>query len=197
GEYTSKAPFRSVARMTPDAHETGPAFTAARSEREMWAASGHSGRYQLDPEHGSIQASSLAVPGPAKAPIQAAGNLLVATFLDRELGGTALLGIDPESAAVAWKTVVGSAWPTDLAPLGASAGLSTLGRDGREVVINPEQAAKGGFVVLPVPRVGAFTLPSGLRLRLERDPSGGRGPDRAPSSPGPRGAPPPPPPDGP
>jgi hypothetical protein len=154
--------------MTPDANETGPAFVLARSEREMWAASGHSGRYKLDPEHGSIQASPMGVPGPAKAPIQVAGNVLVATFQDRDLGGTALLGIDPESAAIAWKTVLGSSWPTDLAPSGSSAGLSTLGRDGREVLISPEQAARGGFVVLPVPRPGAFTLPAGLRLRLDR-----------------------------
>jgi outer membrane protein assembly factor BamB len=36
------------------------------------------------------------------------------------------------------------------------------------VHISPEQAARGGFVVLPVPRPGAFTLPAGLRLRLDR-----------------------------
>ena len=168
GEYGSKSPFRSVAKMTPDAHVTGPAFALARSERELWSASGHSGRYLLDPEHGAIQTSPFAVPGPAKAPIQAAGKVLVATFQDRELGGTALLGIDTESAAVLWKTVVGSAWPTALTPSAESGGLSTLGQDGREVLITPQQATRGGFVVVPVSRPGAFTLPSGLRLRVER-----------------------------
>jgi outer membrane protein assembly factor BamB len=167
GEYGSKSPFRSVAKMTPDAKVTGPAFALARSERELWSASGHSGRYLLDPEHGVIQMSPFAVPGPAKAPIQTAGKVLVASFQDRELGGTALLGIDSESTAVLWKTVVGSAWSTALAPSGMSGGLSTLGPDGREVLITPEQSTQGGFVVATIPRPGAFTLPSGLRLLVE------------------------------
>jgi outer membrane protein assembly factor BamB len=169
GEYTSKAPFRSVAKLSPDAHATGPAFALARSERELWAAAGHSGKFLLDPEHDSIQPTPLGVPGAAKGPIQSAGNVLVATFQDRELGGTALVGIDPESGVITWKTVVGSAWPTELAASGDGGGLSTLGHDGREVTIAPEQAAKGGFVELPAPRPGAFALPSGLRLRFERD----------------------------
>ncbi len=169
GEYTSKSPFRSVAKLSPDAHATGPAFALARSEREMWAASGHSGKFVLDPEHGSIQPTPLGVPGPARAPIQVAGNTLVPTFHDRELGGTALLGIDPESGVVTWKTVVGSAWPAELDASGETGSLSTLSRDGREVTIAPEQGARGGFVELPVPRPGAFALPAGLRLRFQRD----------------------------
>lgn len=169
GEYGSKSPFRSVAKMTPDERETGPAYALARSERELWSASGHTGRYQLDPEHGTIQVSPLTAPGPAKAPIQVAGKVLVAAFEDRDLGGTALLGIDPDAATLSWKTVVGSAWSTELTPSSDPPGLSTLGRDGREVVVTPQQAARGGFVTLPVPRPGAFTLPSGLRLRVERD----------------------------
>jgi outer membrane protein assembly factor BamB len=178
GEYTNKTPFRSVAKLSPDAHATGPAFALARSEREMWAAAGHSGKFLLDPEHGSIQVTPLGVPGPAKAPIQAAGNVIVATFQDRDLGGTALLGLDPESGVVAWKTVVGSAWPTELVVSADGGGLSTLGRDGREVTITSQQVARGGFVELPVPRPGAFALPSGLRLRFEPSP-GGPDPARA------------------
>ncbi len=169
GEYGSSTPFRSVARLTPDASTSGPAFAMARSEREMWAASGHSGRFVLDPEHGSIQPFPLPGPGPAQAPIQRVGNRIVATFLDRDLDGTALWGIDPESGVVAWKTVVGSAWHAPLSPSGESGALSTIGRDGREVTIAPEQAARGGFVVLPMPGPGAFSLPSGLKLRLVRD----------------------------
>ena len=169
GEYGNKSPFRSVAKMTPDARETGPAFALARSERELWSASGHSGRYMLDPEHGTIQMSPFPVPGPARAPLQSAGKFLVATFHDRELGGTALLGIDPDSATVAWKTVVGSAWTTEPALVGESGDLSTLGRDGREVLVKAQQSARGGFVVLPISRPGAFTLPSGLHLKVERD----------------------------
>jgi outer membrane protein assembly factor BamB len=169
GEYGSKTPFRSVARLTPDAAASGPAFALARSEREMWAASGHSGKFMLDPEHGLIQPTPMRGPGPAQAPFQRAGQTIVATFLDRALEGTALWGIDPESGAVAWKTVVGSAWPTSLLPVGESGPLSTIGRDGREVTITPELAARGGFVELPMPAPGAFALPPGLRLRLERD----------------------------
>jgi outer membrane protein assembly factor BamB len=169
GDYASKTPFRSVAKLTPDDAASGPAFALARSEREMWAASGHTGKFVLDPERGSIQPSPAAAPGPATAPFQRAGGTLVATFQDRRLDGTALWGIDPESGGIAWKTVVGSAWPTSLARAGESGVLSALGSDGREFNVTPEQAARGGFVVLPVPRPGAFALPPGLRLRWERD----------------------------
>jgi outer membrane protein assembly factor BamB len=169
GEYGSKSPFRSVAKMTPDDRETGPAFALARSERELWSASGHAGRYMLDPEHGTIQASPITVPGPASAPIQPAGKMLVAAFQDDELGGTALVGLNPDEAIVSWKTVVGSSWSTEVMASSSPVGLSTLGRDGREVSVTPQQAARGGFVVVPAPRPGAFTLPPGLRLRLERE----------------------------
>src|SRR5262249_522892 len=150
----------------PDDHETGPAFALARSERELWSASGHTGRYMLDPEHGTIQVSPITAPGPARAPIQTAGKVLVATFQDDELGGTALLGLDPNAAAISWKTVIGSAWSTEVMASSDPVGLSTLGRDGHEARITPQQAARGGFVALPAPRPGAFTLPSGLRLRI-------------------------------
>ena len=41
--------------------------------------------------------SPLAQPGPALAPIQTAGKLVVMTFQDQETGGVALWGIDPET----------------------------------------------------------------------------------------------------
>jgi outer membrane protein assembly factor BamB len=170
GDYASKLPFRSVARITADARPSGPAFALARSERELWTASGRPGQFQLDLEHGSIEPkASLPVPGPALAPLQALKNLVVATFEDRESGGVALWGIDPESGTVVWKTVVGAAWPTPLSPSLDSSGLTTIGRDGREVLISPEQMSQGGFVVVPLPRPGEFALPVGERLRLERD----------------------------
>ena len=34
------------------------------------------------------------------------------TFQDQETGGVALWGIDPETGAIAWKTIVGAPWPT-------------------------------------------------------------------------------------
>ena len=54
GDYASKSPFRSLARLNPDASASGPAFGLAGSERELWLGAGRSGRYELDPERGEI-----------------------------------------------------------------------------------------------------------------------------------------------
>jgi len=168
GDYDSKAPFRSVARLTADAKSTGPAFALARSDRELWVASGHAGRYQLDLERGSIEPKTpLAQPGPALAPIQTVGNLIVLTFQDRETGGVALWGIEPETGAVVWQTVVGAPWSTSLAPVAGSGALTLIARDGEQVLIGEEQLARGGFVVQKMPRPGQFALPEGLRLSVE------------------------------
>ena len=68
GDEASKNPFRSVARMTADAVASGPAFALARSERELWVASGHSGKLILDPERATIEVkTNLGQPGPALA----------------------------------------------------------------------------------------------------------------------------------
>jgi outer membrane protein assembly factor BamB len=172
GDYASKAPFRSVARLTADATATGPAFALARSDRELWVASAHSGRFELDPERGTIEPRTPIVqPGPALAPIQVAGHLLVMTFQDLQTGGVALWGIDPETSTIAWKTVVGSPWTTPLeAPNGAE-GLTILTRDGREVPLSQDQVVQGGFLQQAMPRPGEFALPAGLRVRLS---SGGK-----------------------
>ena len=144
---------------------TGPAFALARSERELWSASGHSGRYLLDPEHGSHP--DVALRGTRARRRRRSRPPARSWWPPSRTASSAALrswGIDSESAAVVWKTVVGSAWPTALSPSAESGGLSTLGQDGREVLITPEQATRGGFVVVPVSRPGAFTLPAGLRL---------------------------------
>ncbi|MGO9916759.1 MAG: PQQ-binding-like beta-propeller repeat protein [Isosphaeraceae bacterium] len=168
GDYTTKEPFHSVARLTADATSTGPAFALARSERELWIASGHPGLIALDPERESITPkSSFAPPGPALQPIQAAGNIVVATFRDRPTGGVALLGLDAETGALAWKTIVGAPWPTPLGVSADSKALLTIGRDGRELAISTDQIDRGGFVVVGLPKPGDFTLPSGTRLSLE------------------------------
>jgi outer membrane protein assembly factor BamB len=169
GDYAGKTPFRSVARLTPDASPTGPAFAIARSERELWVASGHPGKFALDLEHGGIQPTGLTVPGPALAPIQSTGKLIVATFQDRQSGGVALWGIEPESINVLWKTVIGAPWPAPLSQSADSLGLTTYGRDGQDVPISSEQLSRGGFVVMGTPRPGELTLPPGLCLRVERD----------------------------
>jgi len=168
GDYASKTPFRSVARLTADDTPSGPAFAVARSDRELWVASGHAGRYELDLERGAIeQKASLAQPGPALAPIQAAGKLIVLTFQDQESRGAALWGIEPESGSIVWKTVVGSPWPTPLSATAGGDGLEMIARDGRDVRISQDELARGGFLVQTPPRRGDFALPPGQRLRFE------------------------------
>ena len=135
GDYTNKAPFRSIAKLTADTAASGPAFGVARSDRELWVASGHSGRFDLDPEKGAIEPRSPIVqPGPAMAPIQKAGKLVVMTFQDQQSGGVALWAIDPDTNAIVWKTIVGAPW---VATPRASTGdeLSVMARDGREVIL--------------------------------------------------------------
>jgi len=170
GDYATKEPFRSIARLTADATSTGPAFALARSERELWVASGHPGLIALDPERESIVPKSTFVqPGPALQPIQAAGNIVVATFRDRPTGGVAILGLDAETGALVWQTIVGAPWPTPLEVSGDSTTLLTIGRNGRELAISTEQIDRGGFAVVALPKPGDFTLPAGTRLRLELD----------------------------
>ena len=116
GDYASKTPLHSLARLDPDAAASGPAFGLALSERELWLGAGRSGRYELDPERGQItRRTSLSQPGPAVAPLQATGRRVVLTFQNPETGGTALFGLDTASGSVAWQTVLGAAWPTPLA----------------------------------------------------------------------------------
>jgi tetratricopeptide (TPR) repeat protein len=167
GDYANKAPFRSLARLAADSVASGPAFALARSDRELWVASGHSGRFDLDLERGAIEPRSPIVqPGPAVAPIQKAGKFVVMTFQDQQNGGLALWAIDPDSNTVAWKTVVGTPWLASPAA-GAGDSLSVIARDGREVLLKADLIARGGFVVEEAPKPGAFSLPTGQRLRLD------------------------------
>lgn len=108
--------FETVARLAADSRASGPAYALARSDRDLWVESGHSGRFELDAEHGKIAAkASLAQPGLALAPIQTAGRLVVMTFQDQETSGVALFGIDSETGVIAWKTIVAAPgrhrWP--------------------------------------------------------------------------------------
>jgi len=170
GDFASKEPFHSIARLAADATATGPAFAWARSERELWVASGHSGLIALDPERESITPKSTFVqPGPALQPIQAVGNFVVATFRDRSTGGVAIVGLDAENGSLAWQTIVGAPWPTPLGISADSSALETIGPDGRELAISTEQIERGGFVVVTLPKPGDFKLPGGKRLRLDLD----------------------------
>jgi outer membrane protein assembly factor BamB len=180
GDYASKTPLHSLARLAPDASSSGPAFGWAPSERELWLAAGRSGRYQLDPERGEITARlSLGQTGPAMAPLQPAGRHVVLTFQDPESGGTSLIGLDPAAGSVAWRTVLGAPWPTPLGRTPGGDALSTIGRTGRDALISAQQLDAGGFVTLPLPRPGEPRVPTGRVLTLE-----GEGPEVTVIAPG-------------
>ena len=168
GAYGEKTPFRPIAKMNPDAFPTGPAFPLARSERELWVGSGRSGRYELDPEAGKVTATwTLAAAGPAVFPPQVAGKLLVLSQQHTEGPGVALWGIEPESGAVKWRTVLGARWPS---PPSVNAGgdqLVALGIDGNLLSLSQEMLAKGGFVTGLFPKPGGFRVPSSALTRLE------------------------------
>ncbi len=167
GDYTNKAPFHSLSKLTADSVSSGPAFGLARSDRELWVASAHSGRFDLDLEKGTIDPHTpIAQPGPALQPIQKAGKLVVMTFQDRASGGVALWAIDTDTSGIVWKTIVGAPWPVRPSA-GSGRRLSLIGRDGREVVLDADRISKGGFLIESVPRPGEFSLPAGRRLRFE------------------------------
>ena len=91
------------------------------------------------------------------------------TFHDDDTAGVALWGIDSETGAIAWKTIVAAPWPT--APLGltGSDDLAMICRDGREIRIAAQQIGRGGFVIEAIPQPGEFALPAGRRVRVEAD----------------------------
>ena len=168
GAYGEKTPFRPIARMNPDPFPSGPAFPLARSERELWVGSGRSGRYELDPEGGKVTASwTLATAGPAMFPPQVAGKLLVLSQQNTEGPGVALWGIEPESGAVKWRTVLGAPWPSPPSVNAAGGQLVALGIDGHLLKLSREMLAKGGFVTGLFPKPGGFRVPASALTRLE------------------------------
>jgi outer membrane protein assembly factor BamB len=170
GSYEEKNPFRPLAKIEPDARTSGPAFALAKSERELWVASGRSSRYDLDAEQGTLKAGwALADAGPALAPVQAAGPLMVLTQQFTEGPGVALWGVDPKSGSIVWKTVLGTPWPLPLAEAREGEGLTTLSVDGRAVAVTRSQLAAGGFLEVRLPRAGSFRLPQGRLRRLDGD----------------------------
>lgn len=164
GAYGSKDPLRPIAKIAPDANPSGPAFALARSERELWVGSGRSGRYELLADGGKLNASwTLAEAGPALAPPQTAGPLLVLTQQYTEGPGVALWGIDPPTGGVRWRTVLGTPWPSPPTP--EADHFATLGLDGKPLSISRDLLHKGGFVTTTFPKPGNLSLtPGSTRL---------------------------------
>ena len=170
GSYEAKDPFRLVARINPEAAPLGPAFALARSEHELWLASGRSARHELDAERGTIATPwPLGEAGPALAPLQMAGPWMVLTHQDTEMPGVVLWGVDPASGAVRWRTVLGSPWPVALAEDPDRQELTTFGLDGRKLTLSPSRLASGGFIESSVPGPGRFRLPPGPLHRLDAE----------------------------
>ena len=168
GAYGEKNPFRPLAKMNPDPTPSGPAYPVARSEKELWVASGRSARYELNPEGGKVAASwTLGAAGPALFPPQIAGKLLVLSQQNTEGPGVSLWGVEPESGAVKWRTVLGSPWPSPPEPNATGDQLVTLGFDGHELRLSREMLSKGGFVTSVLPRPGGFRVPASALATVE------------------------------
>lgn len=172
GDYGAKDPFRLIARVPPDAAPSGPAFPLTRSERELWVGSGRSGRYELDPEAGKLTpAWTLAEAGPALAPPQTAGSLLVLSQQNLDGPGVALWGVEPKTGVVRWRTVLGTAWTTPPEGGGGSGqggdALNALGVDGALIALPHARLRKGGFVTSTLPKPGGFRLPPGAASRVD------------------------------
>ena len=170
GDYASVKPFKSVSRLNVDLKANGPVYAIARSERELWAASANSGRFDLETERGTLAVRfGLNQTGPAVAPIQVSGRVLVLSFMDPSTMGTALWAIDPETGSIAWRTILGARWMT--APRwtgeGDAARLVSLGLDGRPVEIGRKQIDAGDSIDLRIPRSGEFSFPAQRFTPLE------------------------------
>ena len=165
-----EGPFRPLARTRPRRRSLGPGVRArARSERELWVASGRSARLVLDAENGKLAAAwTLAEAGPALAPPQLAG---AAARPDpaghrgpgrRTLGSRAGLGLGP--LADRPRARPGGS-PRHRGARGDA--LVTLGEDGRALALSRDRLTAGGFVEVPLPKPGGTRLPPGPLVRLE------------------------------
>ncbi|WP_435016843.1 PQQ-binding-like beta-propeller repeat protein [Tundrisphaera sp. TA3] len=161
GLYDAKAPFSPIARIPPAADAAGPSFVVPRGDREVWVASGLSGRYELDPERGRLQAAwTLGAAGPALLAPRIYGRTAVLTQQDARAPGASIWGVDAATGSVLWRTVVGAAWP--IAPVDSPTGdgVSALGANGKAITLGADRLRAGGFVEQPLPRAGAPELPA-------------------------------------
>lgn len=160
GAETERQPFQKIAELPPDAAASGPAFAFARTEREVWIATGtRLARLDLSPERGRIQATWTSVEaGPAMAPVQIAGRTAVFTQNSRERRGVTVWGVDSTQGGILWRTELGAAWALSPAADRGAGNLETLDLDGRPLVLPNALLASGGFVERPLPPPGTPPL---------------------------------------
>jgi hypothetical protein len=167
GTYEERDPLRPLARTSPDADASGPAFALARSERELIVGSGRSTRLELGAENGTIKAAwTLAEAGPAVAPPQIAGDLLVLSQQATEGPGVALWGVEPAAGTVRWRTILGTPWRTAPVQAPGGDGFVTLAEDGATLELTRDRLAAGGFVTTLLPKPGVTRLPPGPLVRI-------------------------------
>jgi TolA-binding protein/outer membrane protein assembly factor BamB len=168
GGYAEREPVKLIARRTAEAAASGPGYPKAPNARELWLSSSQTARYDLDADSQQIRERwTLRKAGPALAPIQVADRLIVLTHQYTEGVGVALWGVDPDTGAEVWRTVLGVPWTVEPAPEPKGGGVATLLADGRPITVTFDQMAKGGFVEQPLPKPGESYLPTGPLRRLE------------------------------
>ena len=170
GLYDSPDPLKLLARLNPDNDPSGPAYAFAKSDRELWVGSGRTSRLNLVPETAKLEpAWSIGNLGPAVAPIQEAGKLVVFAHQAIKSPGLSLRGVDPNNAQVVWHTILGAPFPVGLEPSADGSGLRTLGPTGEPIAIPATLAKAGGFVEGAIPPPGGFSLPPSGDLWLPID----------------------------
>jgi outer membrane protein assembly factor BamB/TolA-binding protein len=170
GLYDAKTPFTTIARAAPSLENEGPAFPRAKTDRDFWLASSHSGRFELDLERGRFTSAwTLGEAGPALAPPQAFDKLLILTQQHGDGPGTSLWGVEAASGQVRWRTVLGSPWPVGMVGSSTGDALTTLAADGRNLSLDASSLKAGGFIEQQLPRPGTFRLPAAILQRLDVD----------------------------
>ncbi len=168
GSPDSRRPLTLIASTVPNARPSGPAYSRARSEKEMWLSASRMGRFDLAAEQAQIVPTWVTESvGTSLGPIQVAERLGVLTHQYRDKPGVALWGMNFADRKIVWRTVLGTHWPLEPMPLPAGDGLSILSADGRLMNYPLDKIRAGGFVQMPLPRAGYFYVPSTPIRRLD------------------------------